>query len=134
MTEDFKDRRDYTPKLERQKFKPGERVFHEGEHANCAYIVETGVLEIFKQVDGEAVTVGTLGKGELFGEMALINDHPRTATVRVVQAATLAIIPRDVFLQRLEKIDPVIRRVLNVLSDRLRHQTDAVLRKTIVIR
>ncbi len=129
-----KDRRRHQPPLERCTFNPGDRVFREGETGDCAYLVESGRLEISKDVADDVVVIGTIGQGEMVGEMALIDDVVRSATVRVVEPSVLAVIPRETFSLRLEKIDPVIRQVLKLLSRRLRKQTSESARKATVVR
>ena len=133
-TGEINDRRSYGPALERRSFNPGDRVFREGEVGDCAYLVESGRLEISKDVADDVVVIGTFGKGAMVGEMALIDDVPRSATVRVVEPSVLAVIPRGTFAQRLENVDPVILQVLKLLSGRLRDQTAAAARKAPVIR
>ena len=55
--------------IQRRVFYPGETVFLEGETGMRAYIVEDGEVEIYKDKDGEEVTIGTVTTGGLFGEM-----------------------------------------------------------------
>ncbi len=133
-TEKTEDRRNHGPALERRNFNPGDRVFREGEAGDCAYLVESGLLEISKEADNDVIVIGTIGKGAMVGEMALINDTGRSATVRVIEHAVLAVIPRETFTERLEKVDPVIRQVLKLLSGRLRDQTIKTAKKAYVVR
>ncbi len=122
------------PKLARLTLKPGERVFREGDEADAAYIIESGSIEISKSVQDDSVVIGVIPQGEMFGEMALIDDQPRSGTARAVEPTVIATIPRATFQQRLERTDPVIRQLLNLLIRRLRSQTETTVRKSTVVR
>ena len=65
--------------------KPGERVFREGDDADAAYIIESGSIEISKSVQDDNVVIGVIPPGEMFGEMALIDDQTRSGTARAVE-------------------------------------------------
>ena len=120
--------------VERVAFDPGDRLFSEGDAGDFAYIIGSGQVDISKKVDNDEVVVAVLGKGEMVGEMALIDDQPRAASVRATEATVAIVIPREAFEQRLAKADPVLRRMLQILIRRLRAQTDTVVRKSTVIR
>lgn len=90
-----------------------------------AYIVESGRVEVKKEAFGGAINLTTLGPGELFGEMALLGDSNRTATVNAVQDTTLIVINPLVLMRKIESADPVVRRLVKVLIARLRDQTTA---------
>jgi MFS family permease len=72
----------------------GEVVFHQGDHGDRYYLVDAGQVEV--SVDGNVAS--TLGRGEGFGEIALLRDVPRTATVRAKTDVTLHALDRDEFL------------------------------------
>jgi CRP-like cAMP-binding protein len=108
----------------RQIFKAGQLIFREGADASCAYILETGQVTVSKLADGDDQTIGTLGKGELLGEMALIDDSPRTATARALEHTTLLCIDRKRFKKKIDNIDPFIGRLLRILTQNVRSITD----------
>jgi CRP-like cAMP-binding protein len=112
-------------KAEREFYPAGTCVFREGEFAMSAYIVESGRVEVKKEAFGGAINLTTLGPGELFGEMALLGDSNRTATVNAVQDTTLIVINPLVLMRKIESADPVVRRLVKVLIARLRDQTTA---------
>ncbi|NGX51202.1 MAG: Demethylphylloquinone reductase NdbB [Chlamydiae bacterium] len=66
-------------------FEPGEVIFHEGDVGDYLYIIVTGEVEVFTTKDGEEKMIAKLGKGEYFGEMALLNQRSRSATVRCLE-------------------------------------------------
>jgi len=106
--------------IDRKVFYAGDKIFKEGEPGDRAYIVERGMVEIFKNIDGKEVVLGTINKGGIFGEMALIDNSPRMAAARAVQQTTLVIITRDVFESKLAKADPFVRGLINIFVKNIR--------------
>jgi hypothetical protein len=80
--------------VQRTRFGAGEVVIRQGDPGDCFYIVEEGAVEAL--VDDRPVRV--LGSGESFGEIALLRDVPRTATVRTLEPTVLVAMDRDHFL------------------------------------
>jgi diguanylate cyclase len=101
-------------------FKKGETLIREGETGDCAYIIETGNVEILVQREGQPIQIGTRGPGSLLGEMAMIDDKPRTATVRALDDCEVLEITRDDFARRVDNADPVLKMVMRVITTRYR--------------
>ncbi|HYT50711.1 MAG TPA: MFS transporter [Gaiellaceae bacterium] len=80
--------------LTRLEVPAGETIFHQGDHGDRFYIVESGEIEI--EIDGREANV--LGPGDHFGEIALLRDIPRTATARARKETQLYALDRDAFL------------------------------------
>jgi MFS family permease len=80
--------------LVRMEVPAGETVFRQGDHGDRFYIVDSGEVEI--EIDGRVANV--LGPGDHFGEIALLRDMPRTATVRARKETRLHALERDAFL------------------------------------
>ncbi|TAN49158.1 MAG: EAL domain-containing protein [Methylococcaceae bacterium] len=106
--------------LNREIFAPGQTIFLAGEEGDCAYLIEEGSVEICVLLHKQWRRVSLLGKGELIGEVALIDRQPRTATVRAVVKTVLVPIRRELIDELLEKTDPVIRHLLKVVLERFR--------------
>ncbi len=101
-------------------FNAGDRVFEEGQTGNEMFIIQTGKVEILAEADGEEHRLALLEEGDFFGEMAILEDLPRTAAARAVTDCALVRIDRGTFDQ-LVKNDPEIAiRMLRKLSFRLR--------------
>ena len=107
--------------LDRQVIAEGLSVFNEGDRGDRAYIVQDGRIEIVRRNgDGPELVLGTVEKGGIFGEMALIDDQPRMATARAAMPTTIIAVPRDVFAKKLAKCDPFIRGLLGIFVRNIR--------------
>lgn len=106
--------------LDREVFAGGQCIFNNGDTGDCAYLVEDGTVEIIAVNRGREQRIGLLRKGEMFGEIALIDHQLRTATARAVEKATLVPIPRKLVDSLLEKSDPILRHLLLVILERYR--------------
>lgn len=109
--------------FDRAVFAKGETVFNAGDVGDCAYVVEEGVVEIYVILDdGKEHHLSTMGKGEMFGEIALIDEKPRTANVRALERTILVPIQRTLVNDLLSKSDPILRHLLLVILERFRNQ------------
>jgi CRP-like cAMP-binding protein len=94
-------------------------IVTEGEEAYVAYIIQSGRVRVFTQNDGKKLEFSVLEPGQIFGEVALIQDTVRTASVEAIEDCNLIIITRDAFKHKLIKSDPTIRAVVEMLSARV---------------
>ncbi len=90
---------------------PGQVLFLEGSPGDRAYIIQNGQLEILQQYAGREVLVAVRQAGDVIGEMALVEDVPRSATVRAKSPTVLLAIHKDQF-NRLLDISPSAARAL----------------------
>ncbi|MGH8041431.1 MAG: EAL domain-containing protein [Rudaea sp.] len=91
---------------------PGEVLFREGDAPTTAFLVEVGRLRITAQREGVPMLLGDLSAGALVGEMAVLDDSPRSATATALSACVLTPIDRAQFAERLAAADPVVRALL----------------------
>jgi EAL domain-containing protein (putative c-di-GMP-specific phosphodiesterase class I) len=110
--------------FDRVVFARGQQIFKYGDAGDCAYLIEEGAVEILVVNSDKEPHIKLIRKGELFGEISLIDYQPRTATVRAVERTVLVPIPRKLMEGLLEKSDPVLRHLLLVILDRFRNSTD----------
>jgi len=102
-------------------FKKGEKIFTQGEEGNCAYLLESGQVEIYVNNEGDGITpLALLGEGDIFGEMAIIDRSDRSATAVAVSNCELLEVSRDQLNERVDEADPVVRFLITILLDRLR--------------
>jgi EAL domain-containing protein (putative c-di-GMP-specific phosphodiesterase class I) len=102
--------------LHREVYPIGEIIFKEGDSGDCAYLIEEGRVEVCIS----STQRSHINKGELFGEIALVDQQPRTATVRAIENTVLIPIQRQLVHELLEKADPVVRHLLLVILERYR--------------
>jgi CRP-like cAMP-binding protein/Flp pilus assembly protein TadD len=101
-------------------FQPGQIVFHMGEMGDTFYIIETGEVEVLApDVKGLPSVLNRLGRGDFFGEIALLRAVPRTATIRVVSPARLLVLSRQDFTDVLARYPSVAHRLAETSSERL---------------
>jgi CRP-like cAMP-binding protein len=103
-------------------------VFFEGNRAEAVFIVMSGSLKVFQTAkDGRVKTLGTVGPGETFGELAMLDGQPRSASVETVSPSELLVISRKDF-QKLALATPgILWGVLESVCERLRAQNDSEL-------
>ena len=98
----------------------GSLIFQEGEPGNYAYIIKQGKVELSILSEGQHLPVATLDKGDLFGEMALIDDNLRSASAVAIEDVELLVISRDFIEQKIQESDPTVRLLLQVVLERYR--------------
>jgi len=106
-------------------------LFHAGEPGNAMYLIERGKVRICVQaIDGHEVTLTEMGRGDFFGELALLDGQRRSADARVAEDARLAVLSRDHFLSFMRSNPNVALEMLTALANRLR-RTDELLRHSV---
>jgi CRP-like cAMP-binding protein len=109
-----------------QDVNAGEFVVRQGEEGREAFVVVRGVLNVVRESDKKATLLAALGPGAIFGEMALVSQAPRAASVVAVEPVQLLVISRD-HLEELASREPIIARELSgfchgrMVSNLLRH-------------
>ncbi|HSF31484.1 MAG TPA: universal stress protein [Candidatus Tectomicrobia bacterium] len=102
-------------------YQRGEVIVHEGETATECFLIASGLVEVVKGEESSHPTVlGRLKAGEFFGEMAVIDDHPRSASVRAIEETECVAIARTEFLEALQRRPQIAVQMLPVLVHRLR--------------
>jgi len=96
----------------------GAHVIRQGEVGDAAYIVASGSLEVYKQIDDERVSLRLLGPGDMFGETAIFAASPRTANVVVLADASLAVVTSEVIEQELASARPWMGAFIRTLATR----------------
>ena len=113
---------------QRRRYMPGDTIFREGDPANDeAFIVEEGSVQVLKNApDGREIYLDVTLAGDILGEMALIDGQPRMATAKAIEPCTVAIITGTEFKKMIGKVDPVPKRLIDVLVRRLRYQSGEI--------
>jgi len=104
-------------------------LFRAGETGDAMYLIERGKVRIsVDAADGRELTLTELGRGDFFGEMALLNGQPRSANATASEESRLAVLSRQHFLSFIMRGNPnVALEMMTALANRLRH-TDELLR------
>jgi CRP/FNR family cyclic AMP-dependent transcriptional regulator len=98
---------------------PGEILFHEGDEGDKMYIIQSGNVRISKALHGEKHELAILGKGDFFGEMAIVTNEKRTATATVMTKAELLAFDRQGFLSMINKNGRIALNIIEKLCRRL---------------
>jgi uncharacterized membrane protein len=109
----------------------GSVLFRKGEAGDAVYLIEVGRVRIhIHDRDGDEVTLAELAAGDFFGEMALLDGKPRSATATVTEDARLAVLSREHFHAFVRRDPGVALSMLSAITERLRH-TDEMLRQRV---
>jgi len=114
--------------FERITVQAGETIFAEGDDGDRAYIVESGIVEISRDVGGKKVTFGNIETNGIFGEMALIDEETRIASAVAVAETVLIPVPKVAVQAHLGNADPLVRKLVHVLVSNARSLSDHITR------
>ena len=104
-----------------------QELFHKGDAGSQVYVIASGRLKaLTTSLEGDDVVFNILGPGEVFGEIALLGEMPRTATVVAIDACELLVIDRRDFLSLLRRYPEAAVSLLRVLAVRLQRVSELV--------
>ena len=107
--------------IRRYVFPVGTTLFCRGETRQCAYLIDRGDVEIIGNDEGgEDKRLCVISEGEIFGEMALVDNTPRTATAITMTQCEIFVIPRDSLHERMNGLDPIVSLLISLLIERYR--------------
>jgi CRP-like cAMP-binding protein len=109
------------------RYEAGEVIVQENDVGDTAYRIEQGQVEVSKALDGHTVHLAYLGAGAIFGEMSMIDEKPRSATVTAVTATVVSALRRDDFFHSFQTDPKVALALLQVLFERLREAHTLIL-------
>ncbi len=104
---------------ERIQYKAGQRLFLQGDAADAAYVILEGRADILLKTPGGDVKVAELGRNQIVGEMAIISDTPRSATVVAGEASAALRIDKRVFLDLLVQFPQMAIAIMREIARRL---------------
>jgi len=100
-----------------ERYSAGATIFRQGDPANCAYFIRKGNVAV---VDEEtSTTVNELSAGDYFGEIALVTDQPRTATVHTISPVEVAVLGKDNFLNMMRLLPATEDEILTTVQTRV---------------
>jgi len=111
----------YTPDTMIQKYPKNNLLFAEGESGHNLYIIQSGSVKITKIVNNQEVVLAVLNKGDIFGEMAILEDKPRAATAEIYEDSTLLAVNRANFADLISAQPDMVVKMATLMSERIWH-------------
>lgn len=106
-----------------KRFDDGDVIFSQGSRGDCMYVIRSGKVRIFRDQEGTQTTLATLKLGESFGEIALFDDKPRSASAQAMGDTEVLVVSRAEFESM--TCDPMVRQVLTKMGQRIREIDEA---------
>ncbi|HWO16862.1 MAG TPA: Crp/Fnr family transcriptional regulator [Solirubrobacterales bacterium] len=114
-----------------RSFPAGVRVFHEGDHSDACYIVREGSFRVTREhSDGRAITLATLGPGDIFGELAMLDGEVRSASVEALDDGELLALPAGDVRALLARHPEITVKLVAALVRRLRAANERISRQS----
>ena len=107
-------------------FPAGRVLFNQGDLGDAAYVVLSGEVDVLINAGGEQIKVDTIGANSIVGEIAILCDVVRTATIKTTQPVTALRIRKEHFLKLLAEFPEMTIQIMRVLAERLNHTTSAL--------
>jgi CRP/FNR family transcriptional regulator, cyclic AMP receptor protein len=111
---------------ERLQYMAGDELFHQGDYGDAAYIILAGEADVLVDTPQGAVKVATLDKNDIIGEIAVLCDVPRTATVVAHSDLETLRVSKDGFFHLVTQFPQVAIEVMSEIASRLHHTTQAL--------
>lgn len=106
--------------LRRETFAPDRVIFRRGDEAHCAYLIQSGRVEVWNETpDNQVMPLAQVGPGMVFGEMGLLRDANRAASVTALELTVCEIIHRHRFDELVRAAPPLIRQLLHTYVSRI---------------
>jgi CRP/FNR family cyclic AMP-dependent transcriptional regulator len=99
---------------------PGEVIVREGDVGETMFIIQEGEVRIHKRTRDRETTLAVLKAGDFFGEMAIIDREPRSASATAATEAKVLILSKDIFESQIKTNPKIIMSILRKMSERLR--------------
>jgi CRP/FNR family cyclic AMP-dependent transcriptional regulator len=110
-----------------RSFRQTEIIFHRDDPGQMLYVIKQGKVRIYiTSPDGQEVTLAVFGPGDYFGELAILDGHPRSASAMALDPVETLALQRTDFIAAINRHPRIAIQVMNALSMRLRH-TDAMI-------
>jgi CRP/FNR family transcriptional regulator len=114
-----------------RSFPKGVRVFHEGDSSDACYIVRSGDLRVTREhPDGRAIALATLGAGDIFGELAMLDGGTRSASVETLSDCELLALPAPDMRRVVAGHGEIAAKLIVALTKRLRETNERVTRQS----
>jgi CRP/FNR family transcriptional regulator, cyclic AMP receptor protein len=112
--------------MTRTHFAEGQILFREGDPADGVFRLLSGTVDVLRELDGDLILLGTVGAGQLVGEMGVVEKQPRSATVRAASGVEAEFLNPTEFLDQIVNSPRAARELIQRLSQRLREADDRI--------
>lgn len=106
---------------ERAQYQAGDQLFHQGDAADAAFIILGGAADILVDTPNGPLKVAEVGPGAFVGEIAILIDVPRTATIKATEPMTTLKITKELFFRMVTDFPSIGIEVMRVLAQRIEH-------------
>ena len=111
-------------------YQDGEVIVNQGETGDCMYVIQSGAVEVVKVSGDNEICLAELRDGDFFGEMALFEKSPRSATVRAVGDVRVLTVDRRILMQKMHQDPSIAFRIMQRLAGRVRELNVELMRLT----
>jgi CRP-like cAMP-binding protein len=108
---------------DRLTFAPGQELFHQGDPGDAAYIIMDGEADVTVDTPAGEISVAKVRKNDLIGEIAILCDVPRTATIKALSEVTTLAITKELFFQLVTEFPEMAVEIMRELAHRLERTT-----------
>jgi len=112
------------------QLKPWEILFREGSHADSVYVLISGKLQVYVGSESDVTEVGSISRGEIFGEMSVLSGDPRSASIRATRNSEMVRLGENDFEALSKKYPPLEKFITRLLIDRIKRQNERLKRKS----
>ncbi len=107
-------------------YKKGTILFKEGEEGDKMFIIHQGKVKVFRIIKGVERVLAVLEKGDFFGEMAIFTEHPRSASIEVIEDSILIELTEDQLLEFIKEEPAIALKMLTIMAKRLENSNKLV--------
>jgi CRP-like cAMP-binding protein len=112
--------------MTRTHFAEGQILFREGDPADGVFRLISGTVDVLRELDGDPILLGTVGAGQFIGEMGVVENRPRSATVRAASEVEAEFLTPNEFVDEIAGSPRTARELIQRLSQRLREADDRI--------
>lgn len=114
------------------ELKKGSILFNEGDSSQDLFIVQQGVVKIYKEIDGKKLPLGTVHQGQFIGELAFFDGQPRSATAEAATDIKVIKLDKSQLEKELAKLPSWMLVLIKSIANRVRDADDLVKRNSVV--
>ncbi|MGD2079045.1 MAG: cyclic nucleotide-binding domain-containing protein [Chloroflexota bacterium] len=102
-------------------YEHGDTIIRQGDAGKCMYVIQEGEVEVIRSYGGGDVRLAVLGQGDIFGEISLLGNERRSASVLAMGEVRVITIDKKIFLQRLQEDVTLAFRIFQTIAARIRN-------------